>query len=140
MAGSVSVEGDFGLLGRLIDAIEDPSQAFARDGRRIADTVRDQYRQGFDQGRSPFGGVWPRKRSGTGRTMVDTGATRNASISYVRGANEVRISSTPWARYHQFGTSRMPNRIMMPYTQGSRWEEPISRSILDAFARFFGAD
>lgn len=141
MAGRVSVTGDFDRLARLVDKIDDPSEAFDQDGSKIAATVRQQYREGFDQGRSPYGGVWaPRKEAKGGRTLVKTGATRNASVVYLKSSNAVRINSTPWARYHQFGTSRMNNRAMMPYEQASSWDEPISRTLLDAFARFFGAD
>lgn len=142
MAGEVDVDGPFAEFERLIGRISDPFRAFGVRGHLLAAEVQQLYRQGFDQGRSPYGGRWAtRKRDQANRMMVKTGATRNASVSYDRGQQAVTIRSTPWARYHQFGSSgRVPNRPMMPFEYSSSWNEPMFEQMLRILQLYFEAN
>jgi phage gpG-like protein len=142
VAGEVDVDGPFAEFDRLIGRIGDPFKAFGVRGHLLAAEVKQLYRRGFDQGVSPYGGPWAgRKRNQRNPMMVKSGATRNADVWYDNGDKAVRISSTPWARYHQFGKSgRVPNRPMMPFEYASSWNEPMFEQMLRILQMYFEAD
>lgn len=140
MAGDSDVFGDFPALELMIKRMRDPQRALRQYGWMVASAVKAEYVSGFDQGRSPYGGPWaPRKRKAGHQPMVKTGAMRNAPVEFITGKNAVRITSTPYARFHQYGArAGMPRRSTMPFDEDSTWDRPIETAIIECFVRHFG--
>lgn len=97
---------------------------------RLADEAKRQYTLDFQRQRDPYGAKWAPTKKPSGKTLIRTG--------YLRASGEVEVVSAdgfrfrvyaPYGRFHQSGTFRMPQRMIVPsamYGLG-RWGEPFNR-------------
>jgi phage virion morphogenesis protein len=136
---SVEIQGDkefFAKLDRLIAKASDLSPVMQETGEYML----LQLREGFESESDPYGAAWAplaastlRQKKGTS-ILNDTG-TMMGTLAYVAGGNQVEAGvNTFYAKYHQFGTVKMPQRKIVP-DEGAppEWEGEIEDIFKDYF-------
>lgn len=125
----MSGTGKIAELVKKLDAMASP--AF-REGiaKKLADEAARQYRADFAKQQDPYGATWAKGKKKIGKTLIRTG--------YLRASGEVEQVSAegfrfrvyaPYATYHQTGTTRSPQRMIVPsarYGLGT-WGAPFNR-------------
>lgn len=164
MAG---IRGDFGKLAALRVRVADAetSGTLRADIAKVLGVaamklVADGFRKSVD----PYGKPWApvvrnRKRDRRARAsrarrgltakadkpLIDTGRLRGAAVStgnLETSAAGVRISiPVEYASYHQHGTRRIPQRMMLPVgSLGPIWKPALDKAALPVVRRYFRGD
>jgi phage gpG-like protein len=132
---------------------------YATDMREAWDDIEQDFiegerRQFASQGRSGSGGWAPlnpryaaykRKKYGSRGILVATGRLRSAAIggSELRRRKEKKLLeleiTTPYARFHQAGTSRMPQRRVIELTTAQKrtWGKIVQKHLVEARNKAF---
>lgn len=86
----------------------------------IGTYVKGRLEQGFASESDPYGKAWSPLAASTlrqkvgGSILTDKGAMRG-SLTSIPSAQQVEVGvSAPYAKFHQRGTSKMPQRGMVP--------------------------
>ncbi len=121
---TITLEGDFARLGRLVDALGAHADGSLRRAilERTAPVLADSIRQGFDTTRSPQNRPWrrlkqprPRGRPNKGGPLVDSGALRElASAVQVTRDGFLIAVPLPYAARHLYGGGAVPARPYLP--------------------------
>lgn len=75
-----------------------------------------QVRVGFDTRSDPYGSYWKSRKADQPWPLLEkTGKMRNSFAIQSVSPDHVRVTSNcEYAPYHQYGTSRMPSRKLIP--------------------------
>lgn len=86
--------------------------------QRIAKYILDEIDDNFDKKGTVFGRRWKRrKRTYRHPILNKTGVMKENFISNVDGTKAVVKNKTPYFKFHQLGTSKMPARKMWGMTE-----------------------
>ena len=114
---SGDLSGILALSARMRELAGVPSQAAVEASEEIQDLIEAE----FEAGNDPYGDPWAALRPSTlarGRRpppLTDTSAMRDSvQVIPTAGAGIGIIIGTEYASYHQYGTSRMESRPMLP--------------------------
>jgi phage gpG-like protein len=131
------------LQARLRELQQVPSQAASEASEEIQELIEAE----FDSGHDPYGNPWVPLRPATlarGRRpppLTDTGAMRDSvNVQPMAGAGIGITIGTEYAPYHQYGTSRMEARPMLPDgdEMPESWVEAVSTACDNAADRRMG--
>ena len=140
----MSGDGLVGLQGiqALADAIGvELPRVMSRAATDAADNISDLIDAQFDAGVGPWGNPWAPLAESTKRKgrqdppLDDEGVLRSPVVEALQGAG-IRISyDEDYAEFHQNGTSRMPQRMLVPPegTISPAWNAAIVEAYNDAF-------
>lgn len=105
-------------IGRLMDAMADPSPAM----RMIAEEIRGEVDLAFRESRTPSGEAWTpllqetvaKRRGTTAQPLRDTGRLAT-SVMTAHGLDHATVgTNVDYAGFHQHGTRHIPARPFMP--------------------------
>jgi phage virion morphogenesis protein len=108
--------------------------------RNLAEEARTQVANGFRAERDPYGRPWKPIRYRQGMILQDTGRLR-ASVATRATAAGFRIDMpVVYARVHQYGSKRMPQRQMIPMAStgglGPIWAAAFNETAELVLARY----
>jgi phage gpG-like protein len=111
-------------------------------GRALGDEAVNQFVDGFDRSRDPYGKAWEPLKYGHGRPLVNTGRLANsASATPVPSGFSFRIGES-YGEFHQLGTERIPVRQMVPMAStggvGPIWGAALNRVANDFLRDYLG--
>ncbi|HEU4408114.1 MAG TPA: phage virion morphogenesis protein [Polyangiaceae bacterium] len=91
---------------------------------------------GFRKGRAPDGSAWAPLQARDGQPLRDTGRLMNSFTAKASGSVVKVGTNTPYAPYHQEGTSRMPARPMLPDGDDlpAPWQQSLDEAADEAVA------
>lgn len=88
-------------------------------------------------GQNPYQETWAALATGSPSFLRDQG-TLEASRAWESGRNQARVTfGASYAQFHQSGTSKMPQRKLVPDTMPPHWEGTINR-IIERWANRLG--
>jgi phage gpG-like protein len=104
--------------------------------RGVAKAVQSLLEDEFQRGRDPDGRMWMRKADGNPSHLTDTRVMREDRTVEAE-AGEVTITiQAPYAVHHQHGTSRMPQRQILPEGElPPPWRSPVEEGGAEALRR-----
>lgn len=121
--------GKIGALVKKLEAMASP-QFRASLSAALASEAQRQYRKDFSSGTDPYGTAWAPSKKKSGKTLVRTGYLRSSGEVETVTAEGFRFRVyAPYGGFHQSGTSRMPQRMIVPnarYGLGN-WLAPFNR-------------
>jgi hypothetical protein len=106
-----------------------------------ADLIDDVIQEDFDAGVNPYGEPWAPLRPATlakGRTpppLTDEGLLRAVNVEPLQGAGLKIEFDEDYAVYHQTGTSRMAQRLILPEESRGlpeRWNDAVVEAMNNA--------
>lgn len=132
----MALTGDFPTLRKLVAEL-DGVRGLQRPITEAAEAgVQEQYTEDFAEQRDPYGKPW--SATALGKAPVLIGETLELANPTVTGANlTVRVKPAPHWVYHQMGANHMAPRMVLPFTDGSLWETPISHDIQEVVLEHF---
>jgi phage gpG-like protein len=138
--GLVGLEG----MQRIESAVLALPRLMSRATRDAADLLEDTIHAQFEAGVDPYGMPWAplaestMKRGRTPPPLTDSGALAAVRVDPLQSAGILVAFDEDYARYHQSGTSRMPQRRLVPDDgnfQHSLWYPPIVEAYSNAMLR-----
>ena len=135
------VTGDFAALNELKQEFAKIPTTFRSSLlKNVAEEARRQVVLGFEQERDPYGNPWEPLKVREGRILQDTGRMRNAFTFSPTADGFVIRNPTAYVAFHEDGTSRIPQRMMVPPNGDlpPLWERDVVRVIDQQFHRTFG--
>lgn len=109
--------GDFGKLQKLIGAFEKAAgKDFARSlALNLAAETISLVQREFRSQSDPYGDAWAPLKARAGMILSDTGHLRNSVAIAAATGSQIRIAiGASYAPFHQKGTKRMPQRMILP--------------------------
>ena len=133
----MSMTGDFAKLRKLKRELKVAAgDKLIKDMTRAARTeVKEQYQGDFANQADPFGNPWPATRTGKTPVLYTSGRLANPSIVATKGT--IRLRPVRYGWYHHMGANNMAERMIAPFTKGSKWDPPIERAINDVMDDHF---
>lgn len=110
-----------------------PDELRAKASAQIATDLESLILANWNAGRTPYGGSWAPKKDGSSSRLYDTGEMQSSlSVTPTNTGVVVKID-TPF-EYHQYGTSKMPARPLLPTDGGvpGDWRDIVQQAVLDA--------
>ena len=96
-----------------------------------------QVKLGFRGSKAPNGAPWKPLKVRDGRPLRDTGRLGNSFTVKISGQLVTLGTNVVYARFHQFGTPRIPARPMLPLSGLTpSWNKAITRAVDRAFVNF----
>lgn len=110
-----------------------PEELRTKATKQISEDLEDLILSNWDAGRSPYGGTWAPKKDGTSSRLYDTGTMQGSLQVNPTSTGVVVKIDTPF-EYHQYGTSRMPARPLLPTDGGvpGDWRDIVQQAVEDA--------
>lgn len=131
-------------LGQLRERLArlDSSELRLRMATNLAEEARTQVANGFRSERDPYGTPWKRLLHREGRILRDTGRMA-ASVATSASQKGFRIDiPVVYAATHQYGTSRVPQRQMIPMEStgglGPIWGPAFEETARDLLTKYAG--
>lgn len=137
------VRGDFDKLRRIkrqLKAVQN-RQLHLEVNRQIAHEALSLVTDGFKHERNPYGSAWRGLKYRSGRILQDTGRLRSSFTMREVTARGFRIgSAVQYGIYHQRGTSRLPQRAMVPFARRMppKWGRAFHDTAREVIAAHFG--
>lgn len=138
---TIDDEGMRAALSRLAGLLGDMTPVMTE----IGETLRDEALDAFRQQAAPTGAAWAplaastltrRRGGGAGaRILQDTGVLRNSITTQLLSSHAVAVGTRmEYAKFHQFGTRKMPARPMLGLSAEGRREveTTLSRALASA--------
>lgn len=106
----------------------------------VAEEAIDLVKEGFDKERDPYGAKWQPLKRRAGRILQDTGRLKASwHRRSVTATRAVIGSAAGYAKFHQFGTRRMPARRMVPSGKlPGLWRKAIHEAAIETFKSSIG--
>lgn len=118
-----------GMLTKLPELLGPASTAAAE---ALEAVIEAQFVGGFD----PYGQTWAPLKDGSASHLEASGDLRGAVHVLPWEGISVEFD-VPYAQYHQTGTSRMPQRRLVP--EEGDWQSSLwGRAVEEAYTEFFG--
>lgn len=98
--------------------------------REIAAAVLELIDVEFDNSVDPFSNPWVPLKRPTHPILIDTGAMREGFSAHVIGDSFQISNSQDYFKYHNWGTQRIPQRMMVPDDViPKKWEDKVQEII-----------
>lgn len=127
-----------------LNAFSGKLTALAKLPQEVAETVEDELKKqvqaDFNRGKDPYGEAWTkRKKAYPWPIMRKSKTTLNSYAFNAKGKTIVARNTSPWAKYHQKGTSTLPIRMVLPEggVLPKTWNRIISKQIRRTFKKIF---
>ena len=113
---------------------------------QLAEEAFNQAQEGFKQGENPYGEKWDGRMNTTRRNrgkaiLVDTGLMRRSMHVAIKAKEFSLRFARPYAHWHQSGTGKMVQRMLVPITSRGlppSWAREFELVIEDVFDVLFG--
>ena len=95
--------------------------------------------KGFRESRDPYGKKWAPIKHRKGRPLLDTGRLRSSFFGLVQGDGFKLGTRVSYAGFHQNGTKRIKQRMMIPSGRvPPEWRKAIGNAMLSAVKAIIG--
>jgi phage gpG-like protein len=111
----MSGTGRIADLVRKLSALSQPQFRLGLS-QRLSQEAPKLYRQGFVRQSDPYGKPWDKSKKATGRTLINTGYLIASGETQTVTDNGFKFRVyAPYGIFHQFGTYKMPQRMIVPH-------------------------
>jgi len=124
---------------RMQEQLKAAGQVLPKAGITAAKLITGLLQDEFTASRDPYGQTWAELKVRAGRPLVATGALMSETRAEFRSPSSIVASVEDYGVYHQFGTSNVPQRKIIPDdTTPSSWEKTIQDSLDTELRQVFG--
>lgn len=94
----------------------------------------------FDNSVDPYWNPWKPLKRPTHKILIDTGRLRSSNRVTSLQATSFEIENfCEYASYHQYGTERIPQRMILPMNEiPDKWKEKFTEIIVDDLKQDLG--
>lgn len=122
----MSLTGDDAQLRALSGRFATVGGAVDRSLEAVEGAVQGAYSDGFSSSSDPWGARWASSKSNP-HTLFRSGNLANARTA--SGGGKVNLFAAAYWVFLQAGANGMEQRAVMPFSHGSKWDEPIESAI-----------